>query len=597
MNNPQQFYKKRLAEETDKVHILSQKSHWFILIEISCFIVLLLSVVLAFWTSMISLWTVVGLLSICIWGLTTKIDVRNERTIKACQAVCDVYQHEMEYHKGDFHAFQSYKDYTDSHHEYSYDLDIFGPDMLFSRLNRTVTTGGSDQLAYWFQHLSRDDERQKAVSELSQKEEFVTVFKSQKYTDNNIVNTDKVQHAIDNLFHLSIPSFLVSKPMFYFAWLAIIGFILFVILSLFHIVSGTAALWWGVLQFFAVFFLCSKIIRSIGNVIGNLKEDLIGYIQLISLVEHTNFEVNRNNEIKQKLDGAMLSFSQLDSYLKGLDSRNNIFGLVIMNVLFLNDFFLVRKFNRWQKENQATMSQWIKATSTMDAYVSLATMVYNHPETVWPRIIGGNKIVYKAKGLYHPFLGEHAVRNDFEIKDHNYYIITGANMAGKSTFLRALGINYVMSMVGLPVFAEQYEVSCFNLFSSMRTQDDLNRGISYFNAELLRLKQLIHSCKLSQLPTLIILDEILKGTNSVDKLNGSHLFLEAISKMNVSGVIATHDLELSKMSVEQPDVFHNYCFEIQLDSSITYSYKVTPGVARNQNATYLLKKILKENQP
>ena len=170
-------------------------------------------------------------------------------------------------------------------------------------------------------------------------------------------------------------------------------------------------------------------------------------------------------------------------------------------------------------------------------------------------------------------------------------------MAGKSTFLRALGINYVMAMVGLPVFAEQYEVSCFNLFSSMRTQDDLNRGISYFNAELLRLKQLIHSCKLSQLPTLIILDEILKGTNSVDKLNGSHLFLEAISKMNVSGVIATHDLELSKMSVEQPDVFHNYCFEIQLDSPITYSYKVTPGVARNQNATYLLKKILKENQP
>jgi hypothetical protein len=97
--------------------------------------------------------------------------------------------------------------------------------------------------------------------------------------------------------------------MFYFAWLAIIGFILFVILSLFHIVSGTAALWWGVLQFFAVFFLCSKIIRSIGNVIGNLKEDLIGYIQLISLAEHTNFEVNRNNEIKQKLDGAMLFFT------------------------------------------------------------------------------------------------------------------------------------------------------------------------------------------------------------------------------------------------------------------------------------------------
>ena len=146
-------------------------------------------------------------------------------------------------------------------------------------------------------------------------------------------------------------------------------------------------------------------------------------------------------------------------------------------------------------------------------------------------------------------------------------------------------------MCGMPIFAKRLRVSIFSLFSSMRTTDDLAHGISYFNAELLRLKQLISECKENR-HTLIILDEILKGTNSADKLSGSRMFLESIAKLPVTGIIATHDLELSKMSTEHPDRFHNYCFEIELTDNVTYSYKITSGVARNQNATYLLKGLL-----
>ena len=154
--------------------------------------------------------------------------------------------------------------------------------------------------------------------------------------------------------------------------------------------------------------------------------------------------------------------------------------------------------------------------------------------------------------------------NDFTLTDSHYYIVTGANMAGKSTFLRSLGVNYILAMCGMPVFASRLRVSVFSLFSSMRTSDDLAHGISYFNAELLRLKQLIATCRENR-HTLIILDEIL----------------------------ATHDLELSKMSDEHPARFHNYCFEIALTDHVTYSYKITPGVARNQNATYLLRGLLR----
>ena len=182
-------------------------------------------------------------------------------------------------------------------------------------------------------------------------------------------------------------------------------------------------------------------------------------------------------------------------------------------------------------------------------------------------------------------------------------------MAGKSTFLRSLGVNYILSMAGMPVFADQLKISRFRLFSSMRTTDDLTHGISYFNAELIRLEELLKFCRESaegkcckesgednkeSLRTLIILDEILKGTNSLDKLNGSRKFLEAIAKQPVSGIIATHDLELSKMENDASGKFHNYCFEIDLGTDVTYTYKIQKGVARNQNATFLLNKILEK---
>lgn len=247
----------------------------------------------------------------------------------------------------------------------------------------------------------------------------------------------------------------------------------------------------------------------------------------------------------------------------------------------------------WQKRNMEAMQVWIDAVSELDAMVSMATMRYNEPQAVDADIVDTDKIIYEAKGLYHPFLGEKAVRNDFSVVDGNYYIITGANMAGKSTFLRSIGINYVMALCGMPVFAEKLRVSLYNLFSSMRTNDDLAHGISYFNAELLRLRQLLDNVKAAP-RTLIILDEILKGTNSLDKLNGSRMFLEAIAKLPVSGIIATHDLELSKLADEYPSRFHNFCFEIKLSQNIIYSYKISPGTAKNQNATYLLKGILED---
>ena len=335
--------------------------------------------------------------------------------------------------------------------------------------------------------------------------------------------------------------------------------------------------------------------RVISELIAKVHAQVDGYLQVLKLINTTEFKSAELQTLKEKLSGAEESFEQLELILQKIDNRSNEVGVFIFNSFALIDIAIVRLFLHWQHTYEQRTNEWIDSLNLFDALVSMGNYRLNEDRAVQAEISEENKVVYEAKDLYHPFLGEKAVANDFTIHDHEYYIVTGANMAGKSTFLRSLGINYLLAMNGLPVFAEHLKVSVFHLFTSMRTTDDLTHGISYFNAELLRLKKLLGSLR-DDVPSLIILDEILKGTNSLDKLNGSRLFLQYIAERNVTGVIATHDLELSKMEEEYAGRFHNYCFEIELGEDITYSYKITKGVARNQNATFLLKGILNPNR-
>ncbi|MGL4327421.1 MAG: MutS-related protein, partial [Tannerellaceae bacterium] len=171
------------------------------------------------------------------------------------------------------------------------------------------------------------------------------------------------------------------------------------------------------------------------------------------------------------------------------------------------------------------------------------------------------------------------------------FVVTGANMAGKSTFLRSVGVNMVLALTGSVVRATTFHFTPIQLFTSMRTTDNLAGGISYFHAELLRLKKLVDAASAGN-PLFIILDEMLKGTNSTDKLNGSIRFLEKIRTLPLCGLIATHDLALGELSTKYPTEFHNICFEIEhTNEAISYDYKLKPGVSRNMNASILLKQM------
>ena len=593
------LYKKRITELVQTISSLRAKSRIFVMAEVLSFAVSIGFVVL-FTVLDDASWTLgVALCVLFLYFYIRNLDTKNDRKIADASALKLVYEKEVAYQTGDYTKFDAGERYLQPTHPFTFDLDVFGQGSLFQRINRTISSGGSDYLAEslsgkWeslptAELLKHIEQRVEAIGELAGNEPFLSQFKAQGAE--KPIDTAAVKEAFGSIHALQIPSYFGNPTFRILIYANLVGFYLSIFLSIGNFVPAFLPLWWGIFNFFLATFCTHKYIKLVNEAISKLKDQVRGYVNMASLIEKQSFTAAHLCELRANLSGAMASFGQLERILQKIDNRSNEIGIVLFNCFGLLDITIVRHFLRWQRTYEPITDQWIGASSVFDALVSMATFRLNEDEAQEATIIDSSGVSYKARSIYHPFLGEKAVRNNFDIQNHEYYIITGANMAGKSTFLRTLGVNYILAMNGLPVFAEEMRVSVFRLFTNMRTTDDLTHGISYFNAELLRLKQLIASLD-PNVPSLIILDEILKGTNSLDKLNGSRLFLEYISERNVTGVIATHDLELSKLEDENPQRFHNYSFEIELGTDVTYTYKIGRGVARNQNATFLLKQIL-----
>ncbi len=597
--NLNKLYKEQIAALAQSIGSLRAKSRVFVMAEVLSFAVSIGFVVLFTVLSDAS-WTLGAALCVLfLYFYIRNLDTKNDRKITDALALKLVYEKEVAYQTGDYTKFDAGERYLQPTHPFTFDLDVFGQGSLFQRINRTISSGGSDYLAEslsgkWeslptTELLKHMEQRVKAIGELAKNEPFLSQFKAQGAE--KPIDTAAVKEAFGSIHALQIPSYFGNPTFRTLLYANLVGFYLSIFLSIGNFVPAFLPLWWGIFNFFLATFCTHKYIKLVNEAISKLKDQVRGYVNMASLIEKQSFTAAHLCELKANLSGAMASFGQLERILQKIDNRSNEIGIVLFNCFGLLDITIIRHFLRWQRTYEPITDQWIGASSIFDALVSMATFRLNEDKAEEATVVGDNEVSYKARSIYHPFLGEKAVRNNFDIQNHEYYIITGANMAGKSTFLRTLGVNYILAMNGLPVFAEEMRVSVFRLFTNMRTTDDLTHGISYFNAELLRLKQLIASLD-PNIPSLIILDEILKGTNSLDKLNGSRLFLEYISERNVTGVIATHDLELSKLEDENPQRFHNYSFEIELGTDVTYTYKIGRGVARNQNATFLLKQIL-----
>lgn len=604
------LYTHYLSEATllkESLRLRQSRNRTFIVTEMLTFVLgLILLGAYAFHSASVGYVLAAAIVFVCYWYIR-RCDQRNDKQIEEEKALLTAYEHEMAYLKGDYHAFDDGSQYIDAKHSYSYDLDLFGDHSLFQRVNRTVTTGGSDTLAHILQGALLSKNRSKtrqtihahaeACKELATKDDFLMAFKAQRRS--SLINTAQVKEALTESNLVNIPHWMTAPAFHLLCNANLVGFYISIFLSFGHIVPAALPIAWGIINVLVASSLAGGKVKRIMNVMEPLQQQLNGYAHLIALVNHTHFDSALLQSWQSDVQQSATSINLIDRLLQSIVNRSNEIGILLFNAFSLIDLRIVRHYAQWQRHYNTRFAQWLDLISGFDAMVSMATFRKNEPATTDAEWVDSEEVVYDAQQLYHPFIGADAVKNDFSVTDHHYYIITGANMAGKSTFLRAVGINYVLACCGMPVFADTLRVSLFQLFTSMRTTDDLSQGISYFNAELLRLRQLIEQVNIAStepqpMATMVILDEILKGTNSLDKLNGSRLFLEHISTKNVTGIIATHDLELSRLSEDASQRFHNYCFEIALGTDVTYSYTISKGVAQNQNATYLLRQILTE---
>lgn len=550
---------------------------------------------------------VVSALAFAAYVVIRRADVANSERISRAEDLLAVHLREEAGLEGDFSGFDGGAQYVDASHPYTFDMDVFGESSLFQRINRTVTTGGRDYLARCLSgnngypglaDVSAIGQREKAVGALAKHIDWCMALLASGVRQK--VDTKTITQSLAAAAAVPVASWVGSGAALVVACCLLVALYALVGLSVFTSVPASVPVLFAILLLGAALSICHGTLLAVGRAVDRLHKSFSACSRLVRQIgdlasdEQLMASSDELRTLVADVQGMQDAFHESDGILDAIDRRGNILGLLLFDIFFLSDFFLLRRVLRWQRSFPADADTWLEPLSRMDALVSMAVFRHNALGTSTAEVVDDRStVVYEARGLYHPFLGEKAVRNDFSLADRHYYIVTGANMAGKSTFLRTLGVNYILAMNGLPVFADRMRVSVFSLFSSMRTTDDLSHGISYFNAELLRLKQLLrHTSQVET--TLIILDEILRGTNSADKLNGSRLFLEHISCCAVTGVIATHDLELSHMADQRPDRFHNYCFEIALGTDVTYSYRITPGVARNQNATYLLGRLLQQ---
>lgn len=584
----QKKYREYINSFEKRVRKLKSISRWYVVGKILTFLLFAYALYKT-WDDLdtVAIWAVGALLTIYISLLVLDRKLCDE--IDLLEKKITICKREQKTFMGDFSSFRTGEKFIDSGHEFTLDLDIFGKSSLFNRLNRTITANGEMALADRLKNLSQDEkeitQNAIAINELKDMIDWKLDFLANGFIENHEFGKSTFGHSsyiIKSRFpYISIA---LTLALLFVGILGYISFVPFIFMFLSQLLLG---MWF------------SKKLSSSSIQADLLKKEFHEYTVILQLIFKQEFKSAKILEIKKHLFGkkqnSLKAFQQLARIINLADQRSSPILYILVNGFFLFDLVLLKRLHKWHKMYGKILNTWIDNIAELDALVSLSMYAYNNPHNQNAQILKGSDSILEAKDLYHPFLvHKDAVPNNFTIKKHSIAIITGANMAGKSTFLRTIGVNYILASCGVPVCAKSFKFFPVSLFSSMRTTDNLSEDISYFNAELIRIEKLIKHIK-SQPHTLIILDEILKGTNSRDKLEGSRMFLKAIAQLNATGIIATHDLELSTLEDEHPN-FQNYCFEIELSETIKYDYKIQRGIAKNMNASYLLSHIIDKLQ-
>ena len=537
--------------------------------------------------SVISLITCFILFILCISIHETK-----KSHLKQLNALKKVYLNEISCLNYFGNRFSDGEIYEDGEHPFSSDLDIFGKHSLYEYINRTVSKEGNDTLASWltaYPSVAEIKQRQEAVEEVAEKRawrhsflaEIIVYIRQNKQT--SFLSWAHLSHLFKRLQFVRFASlayictFLILLPLAFIypmMGLVILGLMVINVMIYGALKRKTALFYKETEQLYTSLRPYSSILKAIETEAWS-----------------STFTTQIFTNITASGKPASTVLKQLSNLVFMLEYRNSMIG-ALLNMCCLWEVYFLTRLERWKQDHQEAAKQWIINIGQMEALVSLATLKDNHPGWVFPTLTD-TPFTLNGKNLGHPLIPEHTrVLNSISMEKKGVlHLITGSNMAGKSTYLRTVGLNTVLAYSGAPVCASSFTLSLFHVYSYMRIKDSLTDQTSTFYAELKRLERIINDSS-KNIPMLILLDEILRGTNSKDKHSGSVAVIKNLIEKPVLTCLATHDISLSELENDYPDKLKNFYFDISVNGEeLVFDYKIRSGVCNTMNASILLKKI------
>ncbi len=495
---------------------------------------------------------------------------------------------------GDWKGFEDTgEEFRDEEHSFSHDLDVFGKGSLFQWINTTKTFMGRKKLVQILTNPceGRDEiyKRQEAVGELANK-----LWWRNRFMAEGMVLSDEI-HNPEHLYGWAKDKkedYLKSGVILGVRLLPVISIILVILYLTNRIPYKLPLIFLGIQTLILKFR--SKERHRVLNIVYKHKDNIKAYRRMLEQLEKRHFKSEYMKDLKKQLvnDEKYPAFQQIDRLEKivdGISNRNNAV-FIIINILILWDYQCMISLERWKKKSGIHIKSWLDTIGEVEALSSLSIIRHDNPEWAMPEIVQKSSQL-RAKEMGHPLLTSNRVCNDLRI-DHptKILLITGSNMSGKSTLLRTAGINLLLAYIGAPACAKTFSASFMSIQTCMRVSDNLEKSISSFYAELLRIKEIVKETSDKQV--FFLLDEIFKGTNSEDRHEGAKILINKLLRDNAVGLVSTHDLELGVLEKDSNKKIANYHFqEYYKDNEIQFDYKLRPGVSTTRNALYLIKMI------
>ncbi len=522
-------------------------------------------------------------------------DVDKSASIKNYERLISVNQHELDTIQNNFHGYDDGLSFADSNHAYASDLDLFGPLSIFQWLNRCHAEQSKKLLADRLkspQHPGLVKNMQEAAKELSEKQESCQQFQSLAIESPLSLKTEqKLKKWSDS------PPAGFEKP--YWKWIQnlypIIPISVFTIYILNYLSNRTFV--FCLIGFYLLYILISKKINKEFEFLFKIEPEVDAVYKQLHHIEYEKFTSSLLQTLQKRLtpsgySSASASVKDFHIILKRIEFRSNLVVSPVLQFFLMWDLRQIISLNEWKKKNKLQLHGWFDVIAEMEVTVSLASLVYNEPAWCFPEI-HENYFYFKAGKIGHPLIPpETRISNDFEMQGTGKIaLITGSNMAGKSTFLRSLGVNTVLALMGSPVCAEHMKLSMMELISSMRVSDNLAENTSTFYAELKKLQYIIGAVNRKE-AVFILLDEVLRGTNSNDRHKGSQALIRQLLQSKAVAVMATHDTDLANSESAADPSVTNYHFEGKIiNDELYFDYKIKKGICESLNATTLMKKI------